>query len=175
MTGKTHIMGGIAASTAVAYYYGFDPVIMAAAGSAGALIPDLCHTKSKIGRKFPLLSALISSVFGHRTFTHSLLFLLIIYFLATTYIPNDSLSIGLLVGMASHLILDAGTVNGIKFLFPASIKVRLPSMSKQAAQENKSYWLLLPSLPAITSLLSAAYPSHSNESKRDFRKTQDMN
>lgn len=28
MTGKTHIMGGIAASTAVAYYYGFDPVIM---------------------------------------------------------------------------------------------------------------------------------------------------
>ncbi|MCM2989776.1 metal-dependent hydrolase [Bacillus safensis] len=126
MTGKTHIMGGIAASTAVAYYYGFDPVTMAAAGSAGALIPDLCHTKSKIGRKFPLLSTLISSVFGHRTFTHSLLFLLIIYFLATTYIPNDNLSIGLLVGMASHLILDAGTVNGIKFLFPASIKVRLP-------------------------------------------------
>ncbi|MEI4790192.1 metal-dependent hydrolase [Bacillus sp. FJAT-53060] len=126
MTGKTHIMGGIAASTAAAYYYGFDPVAMAAAGSAGALIPDLCHTKSKIGRKFPLLSTLISSVFGHRTFTHSLLFLLIIYFVATTYIPNDSLSIGLLVGMASHLILDAGTVNGIKFLFPATIKVRLP-------------------------------------------------
>ncbi|AOZ89355.1 hypothetical protein BK049_12050 [Bacillus xiamenensis] len=126
MTGKTHIMGGIAASTAVAYYYGFDPVTMAAAGSAGALIPDLCHTKSKIGRKFPLLSTLISSVFGHRTFTHSLLFLLIIYFIATTYIPNDSLSTGLLVGMASHLILDAGTVNGIKFLFPATIKVRLP-------------------------------------------------
>lgn len=69
---------------------------------------------------------MISDVFGHRTFTHSLLFLLIIYFLATTYIPNDSLSIGLLVGMTSHLILDAGTVNGIKFLFPASIKVRLP-------------------------------------------------
>ncbi|PCK20037.1 hypothetical protein CEY02_15465 [Bacillus pumilus] len=126
MTGKTHIMGGIAASTAVAYYYGLDPITMTAAGSVGALIPDLCHTKSKIGRKFPLLSTLISSVFGHRTFTHSLLFLLIIYFIATTYIPNDSLSIGLLVGMASHLILDAGTVNGIKFLFPATIKVRLP-------------------------------------------------
>lgn len=28
MTGKTHIMGGIAASTAVAYYYGFEPVTM---------------------------------------------------------------------------------------------------------------------------------------------------
>lgn len=147
MTGKTHIMGGIAASTAVAYYYGFDPVIMVAAGSAGALIPDLCHTKSKIGRKFPLLSALISSVFGHRTFTHSLLFLLIIYFLATTYIPNDSLSIGLLVGMASHLILDAGTVNGIKFLFPASIKVRLPFYVKTGSTGEQ---VVLAALTVVT-------------------------
>ncbi|MCY1117957.1 metal-dependent hydrolase [Bacillus safensis] len=147
MTGKTHIMGGIAASTAVAYYYGFDPVTMAAAGSAGALIPDLCHTKSKIGRKFPLLSTLISSVFGHRTFTHSLLFLLIIYFLATTYIPNDSLSIGLLVGMASHLILDAGTVNGIKFLFPASIKVRLPFYVKTGSAGEQ---VVLAALTVVT-------------------------
>ncbi|MEK5298507.1 metal-dependent hydrolase [Bacillus sp. FSL R5-0659] len=147
MTGKTHIMGGIAASTAVAYYYGFDPVKMAAAGSAGALIPDLCHTKSKIGRKFPLLSTLISSVFGHRTFTHSLLFLLIIYFLATTYIPNDSLSIGLLVGMASHLILDAGTVNGIKFLFPASIKVRLPFYVKTGSTGEQ---VVLAALTVVT-------------------------
>ncbi|MCY7710260.1 metal-dependent hydrolase [Bacillus safensis] len=147
MTGKTHIMGGIAASTAVAYYYGFDPVTMAAAGSAGALIPDLCHTKSKIGRKFPLLSTLISSVFGHRTFTHSLLFLLIIYFLATTYIPNDSLSIGLLGGMASHLILDAGTVNGIKFLFPASIKVRLPFYVKTGSTGEQ---VVLAALTVVT-------------------------
>ncbi|AOC55476.1 MULTISPECIES: metal-dependent hydrolase [Bacillus] len=147
MTGKTHIMGGIAASTAVAYYYGLDPVIMAAAGSAGALIPDLCHTKSKIGRKFPLLSTLISSVFGHRTFTHSLLFLLIIYFLATTYIPNDSLSTGLLVGMASHLILDAGTVNGIKFLFPASIKVRLPFYVKTGSTGEQ---VVLAALTVVT-------------------------
>lgn len=147
MTGKTHIMGGVAASTAVAYYYGLDPVTMAAAGSVGALIPDLCHTKSKIGRKFPLLSALISSVFGHRTFTHSLLFLLIIYFLATTYIPNDSLSIGLLVGMASHLILDAGTVNGIKFLFPASIKVRLPFYVKTGSAGEQ---VVLAALTVVT-------------------------
>ncbi|WGD98716.1 metal-dependent hydrolase [Bacillus safensis] len=147
MTGKTHIMGGVAASTAIAYYYGFDPVMMAAAGSAGALIPDLCHTKSKIGRKFPLLSTLISSVFGHRTFTHSLLFLLIIYFLATTYIPNDSLSIGLLVGMASHLILDAGTVNGIKFLFPASIKVRLPFYVKTGSAGEQ---VVLAALTVVT-------------------------
>ncbi len=63
MTGKTHIMGGIASCTAAAYYYGFDPVLMAASGAVGALIPDICHTQSKIGRKFPILSKVVSSVF----------------------------------------------------------------------------------------------------------------
>lgn len=62
MTGKTHIMGGIASCTAAAYYYGFDPVLMAASGAVGALIPDICHTQSKIGRKFPILSKVVSSV-----------------------------------------------------------------------------------------------------------------
>lgn len=52
MTGKTHIMGGIAASTAVAYYYGLDPVIMAAAGSAGALIPIFAIQKVKSAENF---------------------------------------------------------------------------------------------------------------------------
>ncbi|MCG8397158.1 metal-dependent hydrolase [Bacillus atrophaeus] len=126
MTGKTHIMGGIASCTAIAYYYGYDPVLMAASGAFGALVPDICHTRSKIGRKFPLLSKIISSVFGHRTFTHSLLFMLIMFFIITTYIPNQNIQAGLLVGMASHLLLDAWTVNGIKLLFPSTIRIRLP-------------------------------------------------
>ncbi|MCE0738429.1 MULTISPECIES: metal-dependent hydrolase [Bacillus] len=130
MTGKTHIMGGIASCTAAAYYYGFDPVLMAASGAVGALIPDICHTQSKIGRRFPILSKAVSSVFGHRTFTHSLLFLLIMFFITATYIPNKNISTGLMIGMASHLILDAWTVNGIKLLFPSTIRVRLPLYMK---------------------------------------------
>lgn len=86
MTGKTHIMGGVASCTAAAYFYGYDPVFMTASGVIGALIPDICHTKSKIGRRLPILSAVISSVFGHRTFTHSLLFLLITAFAAHLYL-----------------------------------------------------------------------------------------
>lgn len=82
MTGKTHIMGGIASCTAAAYYYGFDPVLMAASGAVGALIPDICHTQSKIGRKFPILSKVVRlrfwpsyiytqlAVYAHHVFYH---------------------------------------------------------------------------------------------------------
>ena len=137
MTGKTHIMGGVASCTAAAYFYGYDPVFMTASGVIGALIPDICHTKSKIGRRLPILSAVISSVFGHRTFTHSLLFLLITAFAAHLYFTNQSILFGLMAGMASHLLLDAGTVNGIKLFFPSAIKVRLPLYIKTGGKAEQ--------------------------------------
>ncbi|MBK4207151.1 metal-dependent hydrolase [Bacillus licheniformis] len=137
MTGKTHIMGGVASCTAAAYLYGYDPVFMTASGVIGALIPDICHTKSKIGRRLPILSAVVSSVFGHRTFTHSLLFLLITAFAAHLYFADQSILVGLMAGMASHLLLDAGTVNGIKLFFPSAIKVRLPLYIKTGGKAEQ--------------------------------------
>ena len=137
MTGKTHIMGGVASCTAAAYFYGYDPVFMTASGVIGALIPDICHTKSKIGRRLPILSAVVSSVFGHRTFTHSLLFLLITAFAAHLYFADQSIHVGLMAGMASHLLLDAGTVNGIKLFFPSAIKVRLPLYIKTGGKAEQ--------------------------------------
>ncbi|MCY9269000.1 metal-dependent hydrolase, partial [Bacillus licheniformis] len=137
MTGKTHIMGGVASCTAAAYFYGYDPVFMTASGVIGALIPDICHTKSKIGRRLPILSAVVSSVFGHRTFTHSLLFLLITAFAAHLYFADQSILVGLMAGMASHLLLDAGTVNGIKLFFPSAIKVRLPLYIKTGGKAEQ--------------------------------------
>ncbi|WP_330937935.1 metal-dependent hydrolase [Bacillus licheniformis] len=137
MTGKTHIMGGVASCMAAAYFYGYDPVFMTASGVIGALIPDICHTKSKIGRRLPILSAVVSSVFGHRTFTHSLLFLLITAFATHLYFADQSILVGLMAGMASHLLLDAGTVNGIKLFFPSAIKVRLPLYIKTGGKAEQ--------------------------------------
>ncbi|MCI3987952.1 metal-dependent hydrolase, partial [Bacillus vallismortis] len=78
------------------------PALMAASGAVGALIPDICHTHSKIGRRFPILAKVVSSVFGHRTFTHILLFLLIMFFITATNIPDKNISTGLRIGIASH-------------------------------------------------------------------------
>ncbi len=126
MTGKTHIVGGIASGMALASVTSYDPTILFLSGAVGGLIPDICHGGSKIGRKAPTLSKVINVLFGHRTFTHSLLFLLLVWFVLGAFVSIESITLGVLVGMASHLVLDAATKNGIKLLYPLSITIRLP-------------------------------------------------
>jgi len=143
MTGKTHIVGGIAASLAYAQITNHDPIIMLGAGVLGALLPDICHGGSKIGRKLPLLSKLINMLFGHRTFTHSLLFLVIIAILLNSFIPNEAVKAGFLAGMVSHYVLDMATKNGIKLLFPLSMTVRFPLTTRTGgAVENVVFSIL---------------------------------
>ena len=143
MTGKTHIVGGIAASLAYAQITNHDPIIMLGAGVLGAVLPDICHRGSKIGRKLPLLSKLINMLFGHRTFTHSLLFLVIIAILLNSFIPNEAVKAGFLAGMVSHYVLDMATKNGIKLLFPLSMTVRFPLTTRTGgAVENVVFSIL---------------------------------
>jgi inner membrane protein len=126
MTGKTHITGGIAASLAFAQITNWDPVLMMGAGVIGSIIPDICHGGSKIGRSMPVLSKVINRLFGHRSITHSLLFLMATAFLLRLMNVNDAITVGILVGMASHCILDMMTKNGIKLLFPLNFTFRFP-------------------------------------------------
>ena len=126
MTGNTHIIGGLAASLAFASVSNYEPVLLVGAGVIGAIIPDICHGGSKIGRKFKVLSKVINTLFGHRSFTHSLLFLVLMGVLLNSFVDNESIVLGILVGMASHYILDMATKNGIKLLYPFKITVRFP-------------------------------------------------
>ncbi|ANU27319.1 metal-dependent hydrolase [Planococcus versutus] len=126
MTGKTHIIGGITASLAFAQVTNYEPVILVGASIIGAIIPDICHGGSKIGRTLPMLSKVINGLFGHRTFTHSLLFLVLISFIMDAFISVEAISAGVLVGMASHIVLDMATKRGVKFFFPFKWTVRFP-------------------------------------------------
>jgi inner membrane protein len=126
MTGKTHIVGGITASLAFAQTTNYDPFILIGAGVIGAILPDICHGGSKIGRALPMLSKIINTLFGHRTFTHSLLFLVLMAVLMNNFVPNEAFTAGVLVGMASHLLLDMATKNGIKLFFPIKVTIRFP-------------------------------------------------
>lgn len=130
MTGKTHIVGGVASCMAIASVTSHEPATLVVAGAVGGLLPDICHGGSKIGRKLPILSKIVNTVFGHRTFTHSLLFLLLAWIALEIFIPIDAVKVGVLVGMISHLILDAATKNGIKLLYPFKITVRFPITTK---------------------------------------------
>ncbi|NEU30457.1 metal-dependent hydrolase [bacterium LRH843] len=129
MTGKTHIAGGMAAcliaDTMISTYQSAPAFYIS--GFVGALLPDICQTNSKIGRRLPILSRTISHIFGHRKLTHSLLFLLLTLLLFSTMSQDYSMiRDGLLIGMLSHMILDACTVNGIYFFYPFKVKVRIP-------------------------------------------------
>jgi inner membrane protein len=126
MTGKTHIIGGMAAGLAISQFTNYDPVLLVGAGVLGGLIPDICHGGSKIGRTFPLVSKLINILFGHRSFTHSLLFLFIVATLLHSFVVNEAVIVGILAGMISHYILDMSTKQGIKLFFPFSIRIRFP-------------------------------------------------
>ena len=90
MTGKTHVAAGLLVGAITVDHYHtdlFSTVTVICLAIAGSLLPDICHTRSKIGRQFKILSLLVSTIFGHRTFTHSLLFLGMIGF---TYFNSNS-------------------------------------------------------------------------------------
>ncbi len=136
-------MGGIAATTVLTTITSYDPVLFILSGAAGAFIPDICHGGSKIGRKFPFLSKVINIIFGHRTFTHSLLFLLLVTLLIQLMIDHSSIIAGVFIGMASHLLLDAATKQGIQLLYPVALRIRLPLTTKTGGSVEKVILFLL--------------------------------
>ena len=88
-----------------------------------SLLPDIDTEASRIGRLVPSISRRIEKRIGHRTLTHSLLFVL---FLAGVFSPLLLLSLNLdlylcfIIGYASHPFLDTMTVNGVRLFYPFS-------------------------------------------------------
>ncbi|MGG3853630.1 metal-dependent hydrolase [Caldifermentibacillus hisashii] len=109
----------------------------------GAMVPDIDHTGSKIGRAVPIIDDMISSVFGHRTFTHSLLFLILGYWLFHIFSLPESLEFGIMLGIISHIVLDMLTVDGVKFLWPLKTRVGIPFSVKTGGLFEHSFFLLL--------------------------------
>lgn len=119
-----------------------DPAGVAVA-AASALLPDIDHPNSALGRRVPWLSGPISIVFGHRGITHSALALLAVV-VALTWLwrqgpaggaidltmlglpttPDPAVTWVLVqavaVGYLSHLVGDWLTPSGIPLLWPWS-------------------------------------------------------
>lgn len=126
MLAKTHIIGGVAAGLAAAVYTDLEPATVIVFATVGSIIPDIDHIGSTSGRALRPLSRLISGIFGHRTFTHSIAFLGVAAWLLSMVSTDVSLILGVLVGMASHIVLDAMTEAGVKLFYPLKISFRIP-------------------------------------------------
>ncbi|WP_088007880.1 metal-dependent hydrolase [Indiicoccus explosivorum] len=157
MTGKTHIIGGMTAGLAFASITGGHPLLLFGAGIVGAVLPDICHSGSLIGRRLKPLSKVINAVFGHRTFTHSLLFLLLVGTLLEYTIGNAAVTGGILAGMASHLVLDLITKNGIGLFFPVDVKIKLPFALKTGGPGEKAVFALLSLLTVYFGCLALGF------------------
>lgn len=97
---KTHFLSG-----AVAGYFVTGDWKGIAVGSVAAVISDLDEPKSKFGRVFFLLSMPIHHIFGHRTFTHSLLFAVLVGIILSIF-TNSLVAIAGMVGVLAHILGD---------------------------------------------------------------------
>ncbi len=97
----------------------YAPILIGVCAIA-ALLPDLDAPHSKIHRLTRGFTRIFQPLFPHRTFFHSLLFLLILFVivtLTTTFI-HPFLPIAITVGYLTHPLIDALTPGGVEFLYP---------------------------------------------------------
>ena len=93
----------------------------------GALLPDIDHPKSMLGRRVAPVSLLVSGLFGHRGMTHSLL-LPILAVVGCLYgwghVPAWMLALA--AGYLSHLLADWLTPSGVPLCWPLRTRFRSP-------------------------------------------------
>jgi len=97
-----------------------------AASTFFALFPDIDTPESFIGHKIPVLPTIINMIIGHRTFTHSLAFLLAGYFLLGFI--SQMIALAWLFGVGSHIIADILTPHGVQLFWPHPFRVKISAI-----------------------------------------------
>ena len=107
-----------------------------------SFIPDIDIQTSKIGKKFKILSFLANKLFSHRGFFHSLLFVLIIYFILKFIFTLQDLPYLISLGILSHLVLDSLTKEGIS-LFSPFLNFRIKGFITTGSFIEKLFFIFL--------------------------------
>lgn len=128
MQGFNHIAGGLCFTGIFASFHDvniFERPESIALTVVAAVLPDIDHTRSIIGKTVYPLAKWLSVKFGHRTITHSLVFYIGVLF-ATRFIEiiffHDTTLYTIIIAYAlmSHLVFDMTTRAGIAFFYPFS-------------------------------------------------------
>jgi inner membrane protein len=127
MTSPTHISFSLFtlafASIGQGMEFNYENALLCALGS---LSPDIDNSKSWLGRFFPLISKPIENKFSHRTLTHSLLAIVFIWSIAVIvkflFDTGNFNPIAFAIGYTSHILIDCASVQGVKILYPFSMR-----------------------------------------------------
>ena len=127
----THVVAGTAAGLLVGGLLNQSPeVVLTQAVIAGAssLLIDIDSTKSKIGRRVPIIPSLLQATAKHRGLVHS--FVGVVFFTGLAYLLGNALSYPLwlpvMIGCLSHLAVDILNPMGCPLFWPISTKIKIP-------------------------------------------------
>lgn len=158
MTARTH--DGIAFASLVTVATVFPPsslnlmtLIASLIGCViGALIPDLDQAGNRLWDLLPAgdeIGKIFRRVFyKHRTITHSLLGVFLLFnllewllpkFLNSTFIDPQLVFVSIMVGYLSHLVADAFTKEGLPLFFPLPFEIGFPPI--QALRMTTDSWV----------------------------------
>ena len=128
MTFRSHILLGVIAGYSLSYMPNIVPYSEAEIFSMlgivalGAVAPDVDEPNSYIGKKLPIFSHFVSGLFGHRGFTHFLLFPILLLLGGIYFFPSYKEYIyAFCFGVFMHQVGDMLTKSGIpSYFFPFS-------------------------------------------------------
>lgn len=130
MIAPSHLITAQTAYLAASLATGHTPAIAEAFISAACgLLPDLDKRQSIIGRLFPLISEPLDYHIGHRTLTHSLLFLGGLG-LALWFVLPFGWWLAVIAGASSHVFADMLTPSGVELFWPSKVRAVLPGNSQ---------------------------------------------
>ena len=149
MTGRTHDLGAFTGLTLVFVQIPLVEMTLAtmvaavAANFIGGLAPDLDNSTSRIWKQIrggSLIGKILAPIMGgHRMISHSLVGLFISGWLFEKFLGaiSDVLIVDMtivwwafMIGMASHLVLDMVTKEGVPLLFPIPVEIGIPPVKR---------------------------------------------
>jgi inner membrane protein len=125
MSGPNHVAGGLVITGIFASFWDiniFSQPAFILFNVIFSVLPDIDHRKSITGKLFRPIATYLDQRFGHRTITHSLLFLALLTLLASFiekfFHHQLTFTFIIFFSTLSHFMLDMITVQGIPLFYP---------------------------------------------------------
>jgi inner membrane protein len=180
MTGRTHDTAAITLLGLAVAVYPLPNVSLATAlvailaNQIGGIAPDIDQPTAPFWRNFPLIGTIFGRftdklLGGHRFLTHSILGAALLGFAAhwllvflSPVMPHVDINLvwyAFMIGIASHLIMDTFTKEGVPWLLPIPFKFGLPPVKALRVTTGHfvENFVIFPGLIVINILLCMAY------------------
>lgn len=145
---KTHLAFSLLIALLITAFFNIqDKIYFIVILTLASSFPDIDSDKSKIGRKFPIVSKLINLFFGHRGIFHSIFPPLILLFIFW-YFNLFYIGLAIFIGYLTHLIADSITIEGINFLYPFS-NFRIKGLIRTGSLVESLLFLILIAINSI--------------------------